>query len=137
MQDNFDPNPSVPGRLMDDEEEVIALTRIVAVGPGASSSTGAPPEACEADQDEDAGLDLSRLAAEVVGDPDIADAPGGGSSGTVTLSLDQLEQALEKIVKKLYSTSIESMVMDVMEKHVQREIDKITALIADAAGKEK
>jgi hypothetical protein len=133
MQDNLDPRPPGPSRAMDDEEEVIALTQIVAASPGPAMPPRSMPEE---EPDEKTSSDLGRLAAEIIGESNGVDAPEAGSSRSVPLSLDQLEQALEKVVKKLYSGAIESMVLDVMEKHVQREIAKITALIADAANKE-
>jgi hypothetical protein len=129
-----------PDRLMNDEEEVIALTRVVAVSPRTAFLSGPALPArsrVREDKNEETHPDIGALAAEIIGEKDSADRPEVRSPKSVTLPLDQLEQALEKVVKKLYSGVIESMVLDVMEKNVQREIDKIKALIADAAGKEK
>jgi hypothetical protein len=129
MADIRSPNPPGSGSHTDGDEEVIELTRVVS-SPKANPGKVSP--------DSDSGNveepDLACLAAEIIGDGDSSTASSGK---TVTLPMDQLEQALEKVVKTLYSGVIEAKILEIMEKHVQREIDKVTALIADAAGKGK
>jgi hypothetical protein len=129
MADIRSPNPPGSGSHKDGDEEVIELTRVVSspeANPGKVS-----PDSGSRDVEEP---DLACLAAEIIGG---GDSSAASSGKTVTLPMDQLEQALEKVVKRLYSGVIEAKILEIMEKHVQREIDKITALIADAAEKGK
>ena len=57
------------------------------------------------------------------------------TSGPSKISMERVEAALERVVTKLYAKKIEAMVMDTIEKTVQREIDKIKRIMKETAEK--
>jgi hypothetical protein len=60
----------------------------------------------------------------------------GAAIGSESLSIpqDQLEQALERVIKKLYADKIETILVEVIEKTVKAEIERVKTLIRDATG---
>lgn len=55
----------------------------------------------------------------------------------VFTSSEQIEAAVEKALKKIFTAKIEAIIMDVIEKTVKKEIEKINALIEELADNEK
>ena len=56
-------------------------------------------------------------------------------SETLSLSPEQIDEALERIVKRMYSEKIESMIAEMIEKAVTKEIERMKGtLIDDAEG---
>ncbi len=53
--------------------------------------------------------------------------PPGSASGTV--SREQLEAALERVVRKVFAGKIEKMVVEIIDEAVSRELERIRALI--------
>jgi len=60
-------------------------------------------------------------------------------SETLSLSPEQIDEALERIVKKMYSEKIESMIAEMIEKAVTKEIERMKGTLIDGvegAGKD-
>ena len=117
------------GNRSDDENQIIELTKVIQVKPDST---------LELSRFDETQTDLKQLVAEVVGDDESAVSKNNDKASTsVSVPLAQLENVLEKVVGKLYSDKIEVMVMKVIEKTVEREIEKMNAVIEDVAKKEK
>lgn len=52
-------------------------------------------------------------------------------SETLSLSPEQIDEALERIIKRMYSEKIESMIVEMIGKAVTREIEKIKGTLTD------
>jgi hypothetical protein len=129
MNDNNLKKPGEPenGSL---DDEIIDLIRVArkgdAPGTGGSGIDEAeqlPDAEIEPDDFDEEDLDIGQLVAEVIGGD--ASAP----SDFVTIPLKQLEEVLEKVIQKAYSDKIEVLVMNMVEKTINTEIEKINALI--------
>ena len=116
------------------DDEIIDLTRVVRKGDDPDTGDPAFDEArhfpnpeiepeFELDDFDEDDLDLGQLVAEVTG------VDASVSSESVTIPLKQLENVLEKLLQKAYSDKIEVMVMNMIEKTLKAEIEKINALI--------
>lgn len=55
---------------------------------------------------------------------------------TIGLSSEQLEDALEKVIRAVYSEKIEQMLVTIVEKTVKEEIARLNVLIEDASPKD-
>lgn len=55
---------------------------------------------------------------------------------TIGLSSEQLEDALEKVIRAVYSEKIEQMLVTIVEKTVKEEIERLNVLIEDASPKD-
>lgn len=55
---------------------------------------------------------------------------------TIGLSSEQLEDALEKVIRAVYSEKIEQMLVTIVEKTVKEEIERLNVLIEDASRKD-
>lgn len=55
---------------------------------------------------------------------------------TVSLSSEQIDEALERVINKMYSEKIESMLAEMIEKAVTKEIEKIKRTLIDDAADE-
>ena len=82
----------------------------------------------------------SELTAPVQDDADVADSIGleiGDDDGLdapvdqIPVSGDQMEAALERVIEKMFGEKIESMIYDVVEKAVSREIRRIKNAIME------
>ena len=122
-------NPEKPA---DDTEDIIDLTRVVKSKPQ-PAVTGEPQDQPLSTEDltqfDEKDNDLGKLVADVVGGPSKEDTEKTTASGKI--AMDRIEATLEKVVKKLYSKKIEDMVMDVIEKTVKEEIQKIKEIIKE------
>ena len=80
-----------------------------------------------------------------IGDAGLLSIPGAqedtGQSAAVpedpVVSQTQLEQALERVVQRMFSEKIETILVEVVEKTVQREIGRLNSLLEDATGNGK
>ena len=54
-------------------------------------------------------------------------------SETLSLSPEQIDEALERIIKRMYSEKIESMIVEMIGKAVTREIERIKGTLTDGA----
>jgi len=54
-------------------------------------------------------------------------------TGNLPITPDQLEKALERVIRKIFSEKIEGMLVDVIEKVVKQEIEKLNILLEDTA----
>jgi hypothetical protein len=93
------------------------------------------PEAID-DFLEDLGLDLEE-------DPELSEvSPREGSSDSeehiqaVSVSLEQIEAAVERVVSRLFSDKIEGLLVSAVEKTVKKEIEKLKALVDEATENE-
>ncbi len=53
------------------------------------------------------------------------------ASDTFPLSPEQLEETLERVIKKMFSEKIESILTEVIEKVVTREIEKLKSILLE------
>ena len=61
-----------------------------------------------------------------------------GLSEAVDVSYEQVETALERVIKKMFYEKIDSILVEVIEKTVTSEIERLkNVLLEDAAGNEK
>ncbi|MBW2569242.1 MAG: hypothetical protein JRD93_06795 [Deltaproteobacteria bacterium] len=61
------------------------------------------------------------------------------TSEAVSLSSEQIDEALERVIKRMYSKKIESMIAEMIEKAVTKEIEKMKGILIDGvegAGKD-
>ena len=72
----------------------------------------------EYDQDSDASLQEDLGTKDYVVDPE-------------SISSEMIEEALEKVVSKMYSEKIESALVDVIEKKVSSEIERLKILLLE------
>lgn len=120
------------------DDEIIDLTRVVKTGTDnkAGGQTvdedrqmpGFEDESNDFDEDD---MDLGQLVADVVGGS-VSDA-GIKPSEAVTIPIKNLEEVLEKVLQKAYSDKIEVMVINMVEKTLKAEIEKINTLIRKIA----
>lgn len=120
------------------DDEIIDLTRVVKTGTDnkAGGQTvdedrqmpGFEDESNDFDEDD---MDLGQLVADVVGGS-VSDA-GIKPSESVTIPIKNLEEVLEKVLQKAYSDKIEMMVINMVEKTLKAEIEKINTLIRKIA----
>ncbi len=74
----------------------------------------------------------SMVAEAEVSEPDASPTEDAGIQEPVSLSPEQIDEALERVITKMYSDKIEGIIISAIEKAVTREIDKIkTALLED------
>ncbi len=88
----------------------------------------------EPQEEED---ELKQLIADVVEDlqqettyeeSSTTDTP---ESELISLSSEQVDKALERVIKKMYADRIDSMLTEVIEKTVTKEIEKLKALLLE------
>jgi hypothetical protein len=120
-------------------KDIIELTHVVKTSQPGTAGEGAPhkplstPDLTRFDEtDNDLGKLSAGLARKVSSD---RENPPGKTPGPATVSMDRIEAALERVVRKMYGKKIEAMVMDAVEKTVQREIEKINKIINEVSGK--
>ena len=141
MQNNDISNPIDSDGQSNEDDEVIELTHIVTGPSGISTQKGLTPETDMATDLSGFGEDtagLEKLVADVVEnlEPN-APNPGDRPPASVSIPLKQMETAVEKAVRKMFSNKIEAMVIDIIENVVKKEIEKINALIKELADHKK
>ena len=52
----------------------------------------------------------------------------------VSFPIEQIEEALERVIERMYSEKIEGIIVEAIEKAVQKEIEKINILLKDVIG---
>ena len=121
---------------VNNDTDIIKLTQVVESRqepvkdprvPGEPISTGDLTRFDETDND------LGKLVRDVVEDLPSDAIPPGKGTGSVQVSMEKIEAALERVVAKLYSKKIEELVMDTIEKTVQTEIKKIKNIMKEMA----
>ena len=90
----------------------------------------------EIETEEESSADLAE--ADVVEgqreEPDTISVP---EQAPVSIAPEQVEEALESVIKKMFSEKIEGILGEVIERAVKQEIEKIkTALLEDTTGNE-
>ena len=133
MNDNSRKNLGEPDNISEDDE-IIDLTRVVKPvrdddidDQPVDEVELLPVEDDESDDFDEDDMDLGQLVADVVGGD--ASESGLTPSEYVTIPVKHLEEGLEKVLRKAYSDKIEVMVMDMVEKTLKAEIEKINALV--------
>ncbi|MBW2570726.1 MAG: hypothetical protein JRE47_15545 [Deltaproteobacteria bacterium] len=53
------------------------------------------------------------------------------TSEPIPLSPEQVDEALERVIKKMYADKIDSMLTEVIEKTVTKEIQRLKALLLE------
>lgn len=134
MNDNRDSNE--PEDLFEDDEEIIDLTNIVKADSESEveQEKDSPGDLTEFDEDV---IDLGELVAEVVEDDQLTPYDDEDTVESITVPLTQIETAIEKAVEKIFTEKIEAMVMDIFEKTVKNEIEKIGSLIREITDTKK
>ena len=79
--------------------------------------------------------ELERLIADVVDDSQQETAckkeTVSGTPESITLSSEQVDEALERVIKNMYADRIDSILTEVIEKTVTKEIEKLKALLLE------
>jgi len=77
-------------------------------------------------------LDVSHDDSEPIS-ADILAPDDGDKTPSISLAEDQIEAAIERVIKRIFSEKIERMLVEVVERTVKQEIEKLKRLIEDAA----
>ncbi len=108
--------------VVDHGEEVIELTDVASHGNG--------EEIIElTDVVQDAGAEDDVIALTDV----VPDSAGAENAGGVPVTPAQIDAALERTVEKLYGRKIEKLLVDIVQKKVAVEIEKVKKMILDSS----
>jgi hypothetical protein len=127
------------------EEKIIELTDVVEQPP----LTDEEKTISVFDDDSETGLVLNEVFDEERSKEQVIEDDFIGSMGmelesedtqekdlvseTLSLSPEQIDEALERIIKRMYSEKIESMIVEMIGKAVTREIERIKGTLTDDA----
>lgn len=141
---------------LDDDEEIIELTEVLdRTEEGEIPSENRPPESESAgdsdiiikDLDDDLGIDdyvkddfTASLGMKIETDPDFSVKPsepeeldsGAGEqeeSGKITVSPQQIEAAVERVVNKMLGEKIDAILVKVIERAVSQEIIRLKNIL--------
>jgi len=129
MNENDKENPS-ESKLPDDEEPILLTDEV------RSSDQDEEPilltdEDLSSDQDEEAVIDLDELVGDDIKSDRDTEEDGIGIALGYSLTPEKIDRALERTIEKLYGQRIESLLVEVVQKKVSVEIDKIKKSLLD------
>ena len=113
MNENDRENP--PESKLSDDEEPILLTE----------------EVPSSDGGEEAEIDLNEVSGDDVMTNGDADEEGIGIALGYSLTPEKIDRAIERTVERLYGQRIESLLVEVVQKKVSAEIEKIKKSLFD------
>ena len=129
MNENDRERPSESKRP--DDEEPILLTEEVPSSDQDEEPIPLTEEMPSSDQDEEALIDLDDLDDDdLIADGDTKE-DGIGIALGYSLTPEKIDRALERTIEKLYGQRIESLLVEVVEKKVSAEIEKIKKSLLD------
>ena len=137
---------NVPDQLEGDEE-IIELTDVVDESPLEAEEetleiTDDPDDAADedldfGDNDEDDFVSSMGVEIEPEEDSEELDTISAQGQAPVSVTSEQIEEALEGVIKKMFSEKIESILVEVIEKAVAKEIARLkSALLEETSGNE-
>jgi hypothetical protein len=80
---------------------------------------------------EEESYELGQLIADVVENTQQEAATPSDTPEPITLSTEQVDEALERVIKKMYADKIDSMLTEVIEKTVTKEIERLKDLLME------
>ena len=83
---------------------------------------------------EEESDELGQLIADVVEDTQekaVYEKETASDTPDIPLSPEQVDEALERVIKKMYADKIDSMLTEVIEKTVTKEIERLKALLLE------
>ncbi len=141
MEDKNEPDQ------LGEDEEIIELTDVIDESPLETEDqpfelTDEPDDAIDEDLmlDEDEDDFVSSLGVEIDTEEESAeefDTISVPEQAPVSVTTEQVEEALERVVKKMFSEKIDGILIEVIEKAVAKEIDRLkSALLEDTTSNE-
>ena len=120
-----------PESKLPDDEEPILLTEEVPSSDQDEEPIPLTEEMPSSDQDEEALIDLDDLDGDdLTADGDTKE-DGIGIALGYSLTPEKIDRALERTIEKLYGQRIESLLVEVVQKKVSAEIEKIKKSLLD------
>ena len=115
----------------DQDEEPILLTEEVPSSDQDEEPILLSEELLSSDQDEEALIDLDDLDGDdLTADGDTKE-DGIGIALGYSLTPEKIDRALERTIEKLYGQRIESLLVEIVQKKVSAEIEKIKKSLLD------
>lgn len=108
MEDEFSEESAIEPAAPEPEADVIGLP-------------GDEPDEPDEIQEEEALLDNVSMEEDLANETPVADAP----SPEINLGVEDIEAALERVIEKKFADRIETMLFEVMEKVIEKEIMQI------------
>lgn len=145
MSENSQPDRHPEGDKTTDDEPILDLTEAVAASSREPGGAEEPEENLgdhfDVDQDEDDFMESLGMEIDDDEDEDAADAqaapapsPGADLGGFPEITPEQVDAALERVVQKMFYDRIDRILVDVIERRVKREIDRIKGILMDESG---